>query len=86
MFSPATIPLIEARLFIVAPLDVVGTNHKLEITITAFAMNEIIILEPLQSQIQSFNVGIKHLSEIFPRGADETGLRVKIESEPEKNA
>ena len=44
---PAVIPLVEAGLSIITPFDIVRTNHELEITLTAFAMNEVIALEPL---------------------------------------
>lgn len=41
---PTFIPLIEARFFIVAPFNVVGTNHELEIALTARSVDNVIVL------------------------------------------
>ena len=78
--SPAIIPFIEASLFIVAPFDEVRREHEFEIPLTAFAMNDVIILKPLKSAIKRFFVEIEHLSEIFPRRANKTSLLVQIQS------
>ena len=47
-------------------------------------MNDITVLEPLQSVIQSFSVHTEHLSEIFLSSADKTGLFMLIQRQPEK--
>lgn len=71
---------------VVAPFDVVGTNHELKKTVTTALMNNVIFFKPFKSAVKRFGVEIERFGKIFLGGTDKTCLLVGVKSKPEEDA